>query len=286
MKSSASTSIYGPLGALLLASALAVPALAQTPSSTTPQDTPQAATSQTTVTPPVTPAKEGFWGRVQPFARKKWVKRQTDPINDRLTELDDVNAKNAKDIQDVNDRAQAGIRKAQDSANAASQTASVASDKAQQANSTAQGAAGHVETINGTVNGLDQYKPITEADIAFRGGSVILSADAKKQLDDLATTLDGQHGYILEMEAHSPLGGSAGIQSSSRLTAAIERYLVTEHEIPVYRMHAVSLGNAKDTNDPDAKPVRKSTVHIRLMANSLGTQMSATAPAANTTQQP
>jgi hypothetical protein len=223
---------------------------------------------------------------VQPFARKKWVKRQTDPINDRLTELDDVNAKNAKDIQDVNDRAQAGIRKAQDSANAASQTASAASDKAQQANSTAQGAAGHVETINGTVNGLDQYKPITEADIAFRGGSVILSADAKKQLDDLATTLDGQHGYILEMEAHSPLGGSAGIQSSSRLTAAIERYLVTEHEIPVYRMHAVSLGNAKDTNDPDAKPVRKSTVHIRLMANSLGTQMSATAPAANTTQQP
>jgi hypothetical protein len=286
MKSSASTSIYGPLGALLLASALAVPALAQTPSSTTPQDTPPAATSQTTVTPPVTPAKEGFWGRVKPFARKKWVKRQTDPINDRLTELDDVNAKNAKDIQDVNDRAQAGIRKAQDSANAASQTASAASDKAQQANSTAQGAAGHVETINGTVNGLDQYKPITEADIAFRGGSVILSADAKKQLDDLATTLDGQHGYILEMEAHSPLGGSAGIQSSSRLTAAIERYLVTEHEIPVYRMHAVSLGNAKDANDPDAKPVRKSTVHIRLMANSLGTQMSATAPAANTTQQP
>ncbi len=285
MKSSATTSIYGPFGALLLASALAVPALAQTPSSTSPQDTPPAATSQQTVTPPVTPAKEGFWGRMQPFARKKWVKRQTDPINDRLTELDDVNAKNAKDIQDVNDRAQAGIRKAQESANAASQTASAASDKAQQANSTAQGAAGHVETINGTVNGLDQYKPITEADIAFRGGSVILSADAKKQLDDLATTLDGQHGYILEMEAHSPLGGSAGIQSSSRLTAAIERYLVTEHEIPVYRMHAVSLGNAKDANDPDAKPIRKSTVHIRLMANSLGTQMSATAPA-NTTQQP
>jgi outer membrane protein OmpA-like peptidoglycan-associated protein len=277
--------MYGPLGALLLASALAVPGVAQAPSSTSPQDTPPAATSQQTVTPAVTPAKEGFWGRMQPFARKKWVKKQTDPINDRLTELDEVNAKNAKDIQDVNDRAQAGIRKAQEAANAASQTASAANDKAQQATSTAQGAAGHVEAINGTVNGLDQYKPITEADVVFRGGSVVLSADAKKQLDDLATTLDGQHGYILEMEAHSPLAGSAGLQSSSRLAAAIERYLVTEHEIPVYRMHAVSLGNAKDANDPDAKPIRKSTVHIRLMANSLGTQVSATAPA-NTTQQP
>ncbi len=49
--------------------------------------------------PYVPPAKEGFWGRVNPFARKSWVKKQTDPINNRLSELDEVNAKNARDIQ-------------------------------------------------------------------------------------------------------------------------------------------------------------------------------------------
>jgi len=62
---------------------------------------------------PLTQPKEGFWGRIYPFARKKWVKRQIDPINDRLTELDEVNAKNAQDIKDVDARAQAGIQKAQ-----------------------------------------------------------------------------------------------------------------------------------------------------------------------------
>ncbi len=61
-----------------------------------------------------------------PFARKKWVKRQIDPINDRLTELDEVNAKNAQDIKDVDARAQAGIRKAQSSADAANQMAMAA----------------------------------------------------------------------------------------------------------------------------------------------------------------
>jgi hypothetical protein len=66
--------------------------------------------------------KEGFWGRVNPFARKKWVKKQTDPINDRLTELDGLNAKNAKDIKDVDSRAQAGIHQAQSTADAANQT--------------------------------------------------------------------------------------------------------------------------------------------------------------------
>jgi len=249
----------------------------QDQTSGTPQATPPTTTQQTTATPAITPGREGFWGRVNPFARKKWVKKQTDPINDRLTELDGVNAKNAKDIQDVDSRSQAGIRQAQSAADAANQTATTASNQAQQAGTTAQGASSHVDQINGTVNGLDQYKQVTEAELKFRGGSPILSDDAKKQLDDLAASVDGQHGYILEVEAHSPLAGSTGIQSSERLAEAVKRYLVTEHEIPVYRMHAVALGNAVSqdaANDDNGKPMRvhTSSVHVRLMENSLAAQ--------------
>ena len=260
------------LAVLLLASAIGLPALAQDaqPSGNPQSAPPTAAQQQTTVSPSNTPAKEGFWGRVNPWARKKWVRKQTDPINDRLTELDGVNAKNAKDIQDVDSRAQAGIRQAQSAADAANQTATAAGTQAQQASATAQGAAGHVDQLNGTVNGLDQYHQVTEAEITFRHGQPALSADAKKQLDDLATSVNGQHGYILELEAHSPLSGSAGIQSSQRLAQAVDRYLLTEHEIPVYRMHAVALGNAH-SNDDD-KAVRVSSVHIRLMENSLAAQ--------------
>jgi hypothetical protein len=262
----------GQLAVLLLASAIGLPALAQDAQPTgTPQSAPPpAAQQQTAASSSTAPAKEGFWGRVNPLARKKWVRKQTDPINDRLTELDAINAKNAKDIQDVDSRARAGIRQAQSAADAANQTAAAAGTQAQQASATAQGAAGHVDQLNGTVNGLDQYHQVTEAEIAFRHGQPALSADAKKQLDDLATSVNGQHGYILELEAHSPLSGSAGIQSSQRLAAAVDRYLVIEHGIPVYRMHAVALGNAHSTDDD--KPVRVSSVHIRLMENSLAAQ--------------
>ncbi|HXR39438.1 MAG TPA: OmpA family protein [Terracidiphilus sp.] len=212
---------------------------------------------------------------MNPFARKKWVKRQTDPINDRLTELDALNAKNAKDIEDVDGRAQAGIRQAQSSADAANQTATAAGVKAQQAGLTAQGAAGHVNQLNSTVNGLDQYHQVTEAEVRFRGGQPVLSAEARKQLDDLAASVSGQHGYILDMEAHSPLAGSAGIQSSERLAEAVKRYLVTEHDIPVYRLHAVALGNQHSSGDEDTAAVRTSTVHIRLMENTLAAQEAA-----------
>jgi outer membrane protein OmpA-like peptidoglycan-associated protein len=268
------TPFPGKFAVLLLASAIGIPALAQD-AQPAPQSIPP--TAQSTATPAITPGREGFWGRVNPFARKKWVKKQTDPINDRLTELDGLNAKNAKDIQDVDSRAQAGIRQAQSAADAANQTATAAGTQAQQASATAQGAAGHVDQLNGTVNGLDQYHQVTEAEITFRHGQPMLSADAKKQLDDLATSVDGQHGYILELEAHSPLAGSAGIQSSQHFAEAVDRYLVTEHNIPVYRMHFVALGNAQsaDANqDPNAKPerVKVSSVHIRLMENSLAAQ--------------
>jgi outer membrane protein OmpA-like peptidoglycan-associated protein len=129
-----------------------------------------------------------------------------------------------------------------------------------------------VDQLNSTVKGLDQYRQTTEAEVAFRGGQPILTTAAKKQLDDLAASVTGKQGYILEVEGHSPLAGSAGIQSSERLTEAVKRYLVTEHEIPVYRLHAVALGNAHGQSDDDDKPVRTSSVHVRLMENSLAAQ--------------
>ena len=266
------------LAILLLAAVIAIPAGAQkskAQNSQGAQDTQASSSSVTEDAPvpytaaPVKPAKEGFWGHVNPFARKSWVKKRTDPINDQLGELGEVNSKNAKDITDVDSRAQSGIRRAQSTADGANQTATAAGEKARHAHTTALSAMSRVDTLNSTVNGLDSYQQTAEADVAFRGGQPVLSAEARRTLDDLATKVSGQPGYILEVEAHSPASGAAGIQNSERLAEAVKRYLVTEHEIPVYRMHAVALGNARGTGEEDNKPVRTSSVHIRLMENSL-----------------
>jgi outer membrane protein OmpA-like peptidoglycan-associated protein len=287
------------LAVLALASAIAIPAMAQTQPDNSQSATPAAAqqapssTPPAAVTQPIPQDKEGFWGRVNPMARKKWVKKRLDPINDRLTELDQVNAKNASDIKDVDARATAGIKRAQDSADAANQVATQADDQAKKAGQTAMAASGHVDSLNTTVSGLDTYKPISDVEVPFRGGSPMLSKDAKAKLDDMAKSLEGHQGYIIEIEARSPGAGATGIASSQREAAAVQRYLVTEHEIPVYRMHAVALGNAEITEQPTTevasnnapadqtapKPVAAhhrqrvpSTVHIKLMENSLAAQ--------------
>jgi outer membrane protein OmpA-like peptidoglycan-associated protein len=284
-------SIPRQLAVFALASAIAIPVWAQDQVNTgisSSQNNSAASQNQNqpaTTLPPLAPQKEGFWGRMNPFARKKWVKKQIDPINDRLTELDEVNTKNARDIKDVDARAQAGIQKAQASADAANQMAMSANSAAQNASNTANQASQHVDSINGTVNGLDQYHQITEAEIKFRPGSSTLTSDSKAKLDELAASLTGRQGYIVEMEAYSPGAGSVGIQSSERLADAVKRYLVTEHQIPVYRMHAVALGNqmAMNTDNPDQKPerVKASSVHLRLMENSLAARASASPQSAS-----
>ena len=269
-----------------LATALAAPVFAQQAQpAADPQSAPSAASQQPS---PAGAAampqdKEGFWGHMMPFARKKWVKKRLDPINDRLTELDEVNAKNASDIKDVDARAQAGIQHAQASADAANQAATAAGTMAQGANTMAMGASTHVDTLNTTVNGLDQYHQINDLDVPFRGSSPVLNQKAKDALDGMATSLAGHQGYILEIEARSPGAGYVGIQNSQKIAESVERYLVTEHQIPVYRMHFVALGNAPVVEpgaEADAKParVRTSSVHVRLMENSLAAQGTA-APA-------
>jgi outer membrane protein OmpA-like peptidoglycan-associated protein len=264
---------------VLLASAIAIPAWAQQAqpapdSQTAPPSAEQQQPSPEAVTVPPAP-KEGFWGRVNPFARKVWVKKRIDPINDQLNELDQVSATNARNIKDVDARAQAGIRHAQSSADAANQQALAAGTEAQNANGTAQQASGHVNQLNSTVNGLDQYHQASAVAVNFHGASTVLTAAARKQLDDLASNLAGRDGYILEMEAQTPTAGGAGIQISERQAEAVERYLVTEHQIPVYRMHFVALGNAPAVTTADAtapEKVRTSRVQIRLMENSLAAQ--------------
>jgi len=267
----------GQIAVFALASALSVSAAAQQPtdSSSTPPPSatqPSPGSHDKLSQPP----KEGFWGSVNPFARKKWVNKRLDPIRGELNELDEVNAQNAKDIKDVDARAQAGIQKAQTTADSANQVASAATQQAQQAGTVAGQASTKVDQIHGTVDGLDKYAEKNTVSISFRRGSTILSADDKKQLDDLAANLAGHQGYLLEVEAHAPGAGNVGIQNSDRLAQVVKRYLVTEHDIPVYRMHSVALGNAPvsaaQTGDTKETPVRTSYVELRLMENSLAAQ--------------
>jgi outer membrane protein OmpA-like peptidoglycan-associated protein len=264
--------------ALPLATVLAVPGLAQSNSSTQSQSNQdQSAASSTTSTDTATgkaplapPSREGFWGRVNPFARKKYVQRQTEPIRDRVNELDDLTAANSKAIKDTDQRAQAGIKLASDKADAADQHAVDAGNKATAAQQSAQQVTARVTTVENVVSNIDQYKAENQTEIRFRPGQTVLSKNAKDAIDQMATTVKGQRGYIFEVQGFSSGKGQVAIETSQKMAESVVRYLVLTHDIPVYRIYLVGMGNAPvPSDDANAKHVSGGRVEISLLKNDL-----------------
>ncbi len=268
----------------LLIAMLALPAFAQTSSAPTTDQSqaqnqtqstasqPAAATTDSATGKPLQPpAHEGFWGHLNPFARKKYVQRQTGPIRDRLNELDELTAANSKMVKDVDARAQQGIQLASTKANEADQHAIEAGNKAQAAQQTATQANTRLTTVEQVVGNIDQYKATNQTEIRFRPGQSVLSKNAKGALDDLATPLKGQRGYIIEVQGFSSGRGQAAIAASQKMADSVVRYLVLNHEIPVYRIYVVGMGNAP-VNTDDAKTAKRTSggrVEISLLKNDL-----------------
>src|SRR5882762_5680557 len=284
--------------ALLLAGVLILPAFAQSSNSqsqpaTTSAPTDQAAAPKadnaTGKTPLQPDTHEGFWGKVNPFARKKYVQRQTAPIRDRINELDELTATNGKMIKDTDTRAQQGIQLASAKANEADQHAIDAGNKATAAQQTAQQAHTRLNTVEKVVTNIDQYQPSTQTEIRFKPGQTLLSKNAKEALDEMATPLKSQRGYIVEVQGFSSGHGQTAIANSQKMAESVVRYLVLNHEIPVYRIYLVGMGNAPtQATATETKPKRISggRVEISLLKNNLEQLASSgTTPATTTDQQ-
>lgn len=262
------------LVALLVTVVLALPVLAQDTASTSPEPAsttamPSAGADAIQPLPP--PAKEGFWGTMYPFARKTYVKRQVQPIRDRVNELDQLTAENATMIKDVDSRAQQGIQLASAKANEADQHATDAGNKAQVAQQTATQATTRLTTVEQVVNNIDQYKGTAQAEILFRPGDNALSQDAKSALDGIATPLKNQRGYVIEVQGFSSGRGQAAIANSQKMADAVVRYLVLNNEVPVYRTHVVGMGNTPVPTSADdqanAKPPSSCRVEVSVLKN-------------------
>src|SRR5437588_6157539 len=235
---------------------------------------------------------EGFWGHLNPFARKKDVQRQTAPSRDRINELDELTANNGKMIKAIDSRAQEGIRLASSKANEADQHAIDAGNRAQAAQQTATQATTRIQTVETVVSNIDQYQPATQTEIRFRPGQSVLSKKAKDALDEMATPLKNQRGYIVEVQGFSSGRGQAAIANSQKMAESVVRYLVLNHDVPVYRVYLVGMGNApvQSANAGEAKPKRTTggRVEVSLLKNNLeqlASSANTQAAPANQTQQ-
>jgi outer membrane protein OmpA-like peptidoglycan-associated protein len=212
-------------------------------------------------------------------ATKKYVRQETAPVINRVNELDELTAKNSRDIRDVDTRAQQGIQSVNTKADAADQKAQAAGQRAGEAQTLASQTAQGVNRIEAVVANLDNYRPVVETSVHFGFDKADLTSKAKKALDLLAAELPNTKRYIIEVVGGTDSTGDAhyNYQLSERRAEAVIQYLATKHSVPAHKIYVVGLGKDQpaESNRTSAGRAKNRRVDVRLLTNMVDGETSA-----------
>ena len=212
---------------------------------------------------------------------KNYVRSQTTPIIQQVNELDAKTAADHRAIQDTDARAQSGIASAQAAAATADQHAQAAGQSADAAGKSAKDAYNRVDTLNGVVANLDNYKPMANVNVTFGFDKAVLTDDDKEQLDALATKLQTARGYILELTGGTDSIGDANYNYmlSQRRADAVANYLQSKYNIPPHKFYLVGIGKDQQIADDKTREGRAQNrrVEIKLLTNRTDGSSSTTA---------
>jgi outer membrane protein OmpA-like peptidoglycan-associated protein len=215
-------------------------------------------------------------------ATKNYVKSQTAPIIDHTNQLDQKTAENNRNLHDVDDRATAGIKQAQSSADTAAQSAQNAGKAAGDANVAATDAVHRADSLDSVVKGLDSYKPLANVTVNFGFDKATLTKDDKAQLDTFAQQLSSAKSYILEVTGGTDSTGSKeyNYDLSNRRADAVVQYLASKYSVAPHRFYLIGIGKDKEVAPNTTAEGRKQNrrVEIQLLSN-MGGQGTTSAPA-------
>ena len=204
-------------------------------------------------------------------ASKNYVRSEVTPTVNKVNELDDLTAKNTRDIRSVDQRAQQGIQQVNQTATQADQKAASARQTADQAQQAANQAGNRVTSLAGTVENLDDYKQVSDATVLFGFDKAILTTKDKSDIDQFAQQIQGARHYIIQVEGYTDSTGSAdyNYQLSQRRADAVIQYLASKYDVPPHKIFLIGLGEdnpvARNTSAKGRAQNRR--VDIRLMSN-------------------
>jgi len=229
-------------------------------------------------------------------ATKKYVTSTTEPIRGKLDQVGEqanrdsaAIEQNGKEIKAVDERAQSGISAAKERAMTAENKAAEAMNKAVEAAKIAAEAqanavrnASDLESVRNAVAKIDDYKPVSETTVQFAFGQDKLSEEAKTDLDHLVAGAMNLKRFTVVVEGFTDHIGSSEYNNalSRRRASAVVTYLVTRHNIPVYRISMVGLGSQKPVEYGKTRAARSKNRRVEVKIFSADQPSAAASPRA------
>lgn len=181
-------------------------------------------------------------------ATKKFVRTEVGQVNDKVTtmgqSLEQTQERvrtNETKIGEVDQRAQAGVGEAKQSAQQASQ-------QAQQGIETGKAADARAGAVEAAARKLLFEVVISEDQGKFKFGKTELPEEAKAAIDTMVTSLKDQKSAVwIEIEGHTDNVGAKAYneQLGMERAEAVKRYLYEQHQVPLHKINVISYGEDK-----------------------------------------
>jgi len=201
-------------------------------------------------------------------ATKKYVRQTVDPVSGKLDQVatrTDEHGQTLDQHKQALDQQKATQEKDEAALSATNERALSADNHAGQAMTRADDAAKSADQANRGVNdvkaalaktdntiaNLDDYKQVAETTVNFKFNSDKLQSDGKMALDQMVMDQNHYKRFFIAVEGFTDKTGSADYNAalSRRRADAVVEYLVAQHNIPIYRIHMVGLGEQKPVED-------------------------------------
>jgi OOP family OmpA-OmpF porin len=210
-------------------------------------------------------------------ATKKYVQNTTAPIQAKVDQVGDQTNKNGQqipqtrtdvtaNINGVDEKAQSGISAAKEQAMTAQNAAQSAMNKAKDASALAHQDSEEIRSLRQQVSNLDDYKQVADLTIPFAFNKYTLTPKDREDLDNMVANASKNKRYFIAVEGFTDRTGSRQYNEvlSRKRADAVTAYLVAKHDIPIYRIHMIGLGEEKPVDDGHTRAARAKNRRVEI----------------------
>jgi outer membrane protein OmpA-like peptidoglycan-associated protein len=126
------------------------------------------------------------------------------------------------------------------------------------------------DSVTTALGNLDDYKLQAETVVQFGFGKDALTAEGKQQLDQFVSEHSSAKRYYIAIEGFTDKTGDVAYNDelSRRRAEHVTAYLVTQHDIPVFRVQEIGLGKEKPADEGRNRVARAKNrrVEVRLFS--------------------
>ena len=199
-------------------------------------------------------------------ATKNYVKQSITPVDQKIDQVDKSSqSRDSSQVADINKTNQV-VDEDEKKLSATNEIAMGADNTSKGAMAKSNQNSKDINDLRNVIANIDDYKPGTQVVVHFAIAKDTLTKDEKAKLDEVATQISGQARYFITVMGYTDQTGTAAY--NDRLSRAradqVISYLVGSHDIPVYRIHTVGLGEQKLIDEGKGKKAREASRRVEI----------------------